>query len=49
MFLNHFDALVSKIILKKIQKNIILIHIRVKNTLKKNYNYTLKHPCKKIE
>ena len=32
----------SKIIFKN-KKNIILIHFQIKNTLKNNHNYTLKH------
>jgi hypothetical protein len=45
MFLDHFDALMSKIIFKKYKK-IILIYFQVKNTLKNNCNLTLKstHP-----
>jgi hypothetical protein len=39
MFLDHFDALISKIILKN-KKNIILIHFWVKSTLKNNRNHT---------
>jgi hypothetical protein len=34
MFLDYFDVLTSKIIFKKYIKNIILIHFRVKSTLK---------------
>jgi len=34
MFSNHFDVLMSKIILKKIKKNIILMCFEMKNTLK---------------
>ena len=40
VFFDYFDALMSKIIFKK---NIILIHFRVKNTLKSNRNHTRKH------
>jgi hypothetical protein len=39
VFLDYFDTLISKIILKN-KKNIILIYFRVKNTLKNNHNYT---------
>jgi len=42
IFLDHFDALISKIFfLKKI--NIILIHFQVKSTLKSNHNHISKH------
>ena len=37
MFLDHFNALVYKIILKKI----ILIYFQIKNTLKNNSTLTL--------
>jgi len=37
MFLDHFDALMLKII----QKNIILIHFRIENTLKNNHSSAL--------
>jgi hypothetical protein len=40
VFLDYFDVLISKMIFKK---NIILMHFRVKNTLKNNFNHTLKH------
>jgi len=40
---DHFDALILKIIFKKIKKNIILMHFQVKNTLKSNDNHTYKH------
>jgi hypothetical protein len=42
MFLDHFDALISKIIFKN-KKNIILIYFRVKSTLKNNRNHISKH------
>jgi hypothetical protein len=38
IFLDYSDALMSNIFFLK--KNIILIHFRVKNTLKSNRNYT---------
>jgi len=41
MFLNHFDALMSKIKLKN-KKNIILIYFQIKNTLKNNFYRNLK-------
>jgi hypothetical protein len=41
LFLDHFYVLKLKIIFLK---NIILIHFRVNNTLKNNYNHTSKHP-----
>jgi uncharacterized membrane protein YczE len=41
VFLDHFDVLMSKYFFFK--KNIILIHLRVKSTLKSNRNYTPKH------
>jgi hypothetical protein len=44
MFLDHFHALMSKIIFLK-YKNIILIHFQVKNTLKNNRNHTSKDYC----
>jgi len=40
VFLDHFDALISKIIFFK--KNIILIYFLMKNTLKSNYNHAPK-------
>jgi hypothetical protein len=40
MFSDHFDALISKIIFKKIKKYIILMHFQVKSTLKSNHNHT---------
>jgi hypothetical protein len=42
MILDHFDAVISKIIFKN-KKKIILIHFQVKNTLKNNHNYIFKH------
>jgi hypothetical protein len=42
MFLDYFDVLISKIIFKN-KKNIILIHFRVKSTLKSNCNHISKH------
>jgi hypothetical protein len=39
--LNRFDVLILKIIFKN-KKFIILIHFSTKNTLKNNYNHTLK-------
>jgi len=38
-FLVRFDALISKIIFKKL-KNIILIYFNIKNILKSNGNHT---------
>jgi hypothetical protein len=40
MFLDQFDALISKIIFLK---KIILMYFQVKNILKNNSNYTYKH------
>jgi hypothetical protein len=42
VFFYCFDVLMSKINIKKI-KNIILIHFKIKNTLKTNLNYAIKH------
>ena len=42
VFLDHFDALMSKII----KKNTILIYFRVKSILKSNRNHNLKHPLR---
>jgi hypothetical protein len=42
VFLDYFDALISKMIFKKIKKNIILIYFLKKNTLKNNRNHTPK-------
>jgi hypothetical protein len=39
MFLDYFDALISKIIFKN-KKYIISMHFQVKNTLKNNRNHT---------
>jgi hypothetical protein len=48
VFSDHFDPLMSKIILlKKIKIYIILIHFRVKKTLKNNCNYIFKYSLKK--
>jgi len=47
VFLYYFDALISKMIFKKIKKYIILMYFRVKNTLKNNRNHTSKHTLKK--
>jgi hypothetical protein len=41
MFLDNFDALISKIIFKK--KYIILIYFQMKSILKNNRNHILKH------
>jgi hypothetical protein len=43
IFLDYFDILILKIIFKKL-KNIILIHFRIKKTLKNYYYYIFKHP-----
>ena len=40
MFLDQFDALISKIIFLK---KIILMYFQVKNILKNNSNHTYKH------
>jgi len=40
MFLNHFDAFISKIIFKN-KKDIILIHLWVKSTFKNSHNHAL--------
>jgi len=45
VFLDHFNMLMSKIIFFFL-KNIILIHLWVKNTLKSNHNHTPNHVCK---
>jgi hypothetical protein len=42
VFFYCFDVLMSKINIKKI-KNIILIHFKIKNILKNNFNYAIKH------
>jgi hypothetical protein len=42
IFLNYYNVLTSKIILK----NTILIYLQVKNILKNNRYYTLKHHLK---
>jgi len=41
VFLNNFDALISKIIFF-LKKNIILIYLLVKNILKNNCKHTAK-------
>jgi hypothetical protein len=46
VFFNYFDALISKIILKKL-KNIILMYFKIKNILKSNSKVISKH-CLKI-
>jgi hypothetical protein len=48
IFLDYFDILISKIIFKN-KKKIILIHFRVKNTLKNNCYYISKYPLKMIK
>jgi len=40
VFSDHFDTLISKIIFLK---KIILMYFREKNTLKNNYNHTLRY------
>ena len=47
VFLDHFDILMSKIIFKKLKKYIILIHFRVKITLKNNRYHNSKYSMKK--
>ena len=47
MFLDYFEVLMLKIILKNIKKYIIFIYFQAKNTLKSNRYQTLKHPSKK--
>ena len=47
VFLNHFDVLMLKIIFKKLKKYIILMHFRVKNTLKNNRYYNSKYSLEK--
>jgi hypothetical protein len=47
VFSDHFDVLMSKIILKK-QKNIMLMYFQVKNTLKSNRNHTIHIPTKAL-
>jgi hypothetical protein len=42
VFIDHFDVMMLKIILKN-KKYIILIYFKVKNTLKNNRNHTFKH------
>jgi len=39
LFSDHFDALILKLIFKKLKK-IILMHFQIKNTLKNNHNHT---------
>jgi hypothetical protein len=43
MYFGYFNTLISKIILKKIKKNIILIHFSTKSILKNNRNHSLEH------
>jgi len=43
VFSDHLDVLMSKMIFLKIKKYIILMHFRVKNTLKSNQNHIPKH------
>jgi len=47
VFLDHFDVLMLKIIFKKLKKYIILMHFRVKNTLKNNRYYNSKYSLEK--
>jgi hypothetical protein len=42
VFIDHFNIMMSKIILKN-KKYIILIYFKMKNTLKSNRNHTFKH------
>jgi hypothetical protein len=47
VFLDHFDVLMSKIIFKKLKIYIILMHFRVKNTLKNNRYHNSKYSLEK--
>ena len=43
VFLNSFDMLMSKINFKKLDKNIFLLYLQVKNILKSNCYNNVKH------